>query len=72
MPKKLRDPFLKVHDYFATAPIDAAKLALTLVADTVQKRLVETGQVPPSKVRKRSTRRPPVAAAPDRTEAQES
>lgn len=43
MPKKKADPVLKVLDYFKVAPLDAAKLALTLAAQTIQERMVEVG-----------------------------
>jgi hypothetical protein len=56
MPKAKRDPFLKCLDYFETAPIEAAKIALTLAADKVQKRMVESGEVKP-KIKKKTDRR---------------
>lgn len=41
MPKRKPDPAILVLSYFETAPIEAAKLALSLAANVVQKRVLE-------------------------------
>lgn len=62
MPKKKREPFLTCLDYFDVAPLTEAKLALTLAADKVQKRMVEGGEVVKAKSRKKAPRPEPYTA----------
>jgi len=47
-----RDPLLKVIRYFQDVPLDTAKAALVVVADTVHRRLQEGGQLPAPRQRK--------------------
>jgi hypothetical protein len=65
MPKAKRDPFLKCLDYFDSAPIEAAKIALTLAVDKVQKRMVEAGQIKPKVKKKQDRRAEPAPVHPE-------
>lgn len=58
MPKKKVDAVIGCLAYFRTAPLTAAKLALTLAADTVQQRMVAEGEIKP-KPRKKAAKVPP-------------
>lgn len=55
MPRKLEDPFIKVQRYFETAPIDAASLAVSVVAEIVRRRKGDKGESTPPKPRVRKS-----------------
>jgi len=52
MARAPRDPLIRVIRYFQEVPLEAAKAALVVVADTVHRRLQEAGQLMPRVRRK--------------------